>query len=124
MILETRSASSLIGFTPISNPQVDAGKPATILDVDDDSDTRLLFANILRFEGFNVMEAASGVEAVSLIEETDELDHVLLDLSLPFGDGHFVLEEISFLKKKRNFTICIVSASDSREDRCMPTRHN
>jgi two-component system cell cycle response regulator DivK len=57
-----------------------------VLVVEDYQDAREMYAAYLQFSGFQVAEAANGVEAV---EKTQELlpDIVLMDLALPQMDG-------------------------------------
>jgi two-component system nitrogen regulation response regulator NtrX len=49
---------------------------------------------ILEYEGYQFLEAGDGEEALSLIEETIDLDLVLLDIKLPGRDGLEILAEI------------------------------
>ena len=44
-------------------------RPPLVLVVDDYEDTRILYAETLRFAGFDVAEAANGREAVEIAEE-------------------------------------------------------
>ena len=57
-----------------------------VLVVEDYQDAREMYAAYLQYSGFDVAEAANGVEAV---EKTTELlpDIVLMDLALPRMDG-------------------------------------
>lgn len=57
-----------------------------VLVVEDYQDAREMYAAYLQFSGFDVAEAANGIEAV---EKTGELlpDIVLMDLALPRMDG-------------------------------------
>jgi two-component system, cell cycle response regulator DivK len=57
-----------------------------VLVVEDYQDAREMYAAYLQFSGFDIAEAANGVEAV---EKTIELlpDIVLMDLALPRMDG-------------------------------------
>jgi two-component system, cell cycle response regulator DivK len=57
-----------------------------VLVVEDYQDAREMYAAYLQFSGFDVAEAANGIEAV---EKTQELlpDIVLMDLALPRMDG-------------------------------------
>ena len=52
----------------------------TILNVDDQDDSRYAVSEIVRHEGFGVMEAASGAEALRLVKENPDL--VILDVRL------------------------------------------
>ena len=67
-------------------------KNATILFVDDDDANRRLLGWIFRNEGFEVIEAASGAEALRLAAARPDL--VVLDVSLPDVDGFEVCRRI------------------------------
>jgi two-component system, cell cycle response regulator DivK len=58
----------------------------TVLVVDDYDDSRHLLAIRLRREGYRVVEAASGLEALAAAREARP-DVVLMDLSMPTMDG-------------------------------------
>jgi CheY-like chemotaxis protein len=61
---------------------------ATILVVDDDPDIRSLFTEILEEEGFSVVSAANGQEALEFLHSAKPLPTlILLDLMMPRGDG-------------------------------------
>jgi len=59
---------------------------STILIVDDDPHIRELVRTFLRNEGFDVREAADGLEALALID-TMKVELVILDIMLPRMDG-------------------------------------
>jgi two-component system, cell cycle response regulator DivK len=59
---------------------------ALILVVDDYDDGREMYADALRFAGFQVVEASNGHQAVALAAEHLP-DLILMDLSLPGIDG-------------------------------------
>ena len=58
----------------------------TVLVVDDEPMVREVLAQYLRHDGFGVVEAADGDDAVELLEKC-EPDLVLLDLMLPKRHG-------------------------------------
>ncbi|MBQ2953394.1 MAG: response regulator transcription factor [Clostridia bacterium] len=58
-----------------------------ILVVDDDKNTRLLMQAILEAERYTVSLAASGLEALDLLEST-HIDLILLDVMMPGMDGY------------------------------------
>ena len=62
------------------------GKTFKVLVVDDFEDNRAMYAEFLRYSGFDVTEASDGAEA---IEKATALrpDVVIMDLSLPIVDG-------------------------------------
>src|SRR6516165_4709771 len=57
-----------------------------VLLVDDYPDAREMYAEYLDFSGFEVFEAANGMEALQRAADTQP-DIVLMDLSLPVMDG-------------------------------------
>jgi PAS domain S-box-containing protein len=67
----------------------DNAKP-TILNVDDDDANRYAVSRTLRQEGFEVIEAANGAEALRLVRANPDL--VILDVNLPDIDGFEVCQ--------------------------------
>jgi DNA-binding NtrC family response regulator len=65
--------------------------PGRILLVDDDQAFRVSTSTLLRDEGYPVVEAANGVEAVNALKEGD-FDLILLDLRMPDVDGIQIVE--------------------------------
>jgi CheY-like chemotaxis protein len=63
-----------------------------ILLVEDEVITRYAFAQILRFEGHDVMEAADGFEALRLLDE-HHFDIMITDLVMPRLDGFALVAE-------------------------------
>ncbi|MFA5859421.1 MAG: response regulator [Elusimicrobiota bacterium] len=70
--------------------------PNTILLVDDDVEFREEFKYFL--EGYNVIEASSGKEAISILKKPNEIDLVILDVMMPGLNGIEVLKEIKQLE--------------------------
>ncbi|MGD9906283.1 MAG: sigma-54-dependent transcriptional regulator [Vicinamibacterales bacterium] len=66
--------------------------PATILVVDDEQLIRWTLRERLTAEGFDVVEAATGAEALAAFG--DQVDLVLLDYKLPDTDGLAVLRQL------------------------------
>ncbi|AUZ86472.1 DNA-binding response regulator, partial [Arthrobacter agilis] len=58
----------------------------TALVVEDDPDIRELLSTTLRMNGFAIVEAASGLDAVAAVKE-HRPDLITLDLNLPDLDG-------------------------------------
>jgi len=57
-----------------------------VLIVDDFEDNRAMYAEFLRFSGFEVVEASNGIEAIDRAQKQLP-DLVVMDLSLPVLDG-------------------------------------
>ena len=66
---------------------------AKILIVDDDPDTQRVLGYTLKQEGFQVLVAVDGAEALR-VRERDKPDLILLDIMLPKLDGYQVAERI------------------------------
>src|SRR4051794_37211582 len=62
----------------------------TVLVVEDDADSREVLAEFLRIEGYLVVQATDGVEALAQLQHALP-DVVLLDLQMPNLDGGAVL---------------------------------
>ena len=69
-----------------------------ILVVDDDDDLREFTVSCLEREGFKVIEAINGKEAIEFSEKS-HIDLVLLDLNLPDMDGEDILPQIKLNNK-------------------------
>jgi two-component system OmpR family response regulator len=90
------------------------GSAATVLVVDDEDSIRDLVAMTLRYEGFEVVTAASGIDAVSCAGQ-HRPDVVLLDIMLPDIDGHEVLRRLNAAGTRA--PILFLTARDAPEDR-------
>jgi two-component system cell cycle sensor histidine kinase/response regulator CckA len=67
----------------------------TLLVVDDEPMVREFAHRLLETDGYSVIEAGSGGEALSVLRgRIDEIDGVLLDLSMPGMDGDALLSEL------------------------------
>jgi len=82
-------------------------RKAKILVVDDEENIRKSLKMILEYEGYQFLEAGDGEEALSRIEESIDLDLVLLDIKLPGRDGLDILAEI----KKRPYAPEVIMIS-------------
>ena len=72
---------------------------ATILIVEDDNNQRLLYREELEDEGYRVVEAKDGREALAFIEKSPP-DAVVLDISMPGTDGLETLGRIHDLNRE------------------------
>jgi DNA-binding NtrC family response regulator len=61
--------------------------PKTLLVVDDDAEVRNLETQILRLQGYAVLEAESAAEALRLAGETATIHLLITDLMMPDIDG-------------------------------------
>ncbi|MGZ3723222.1 MAG: response regulator [Bdellovibrionales bacterium] len=84
-----------------------------IMIVDDSEDTRELFTAALEAEGFSVIGAKDGDEALKLLSERSDFSLILLDLSMPGMNGVQLLEEMEKRGVGRGIPVMLVSAADN-----------
>ncbi len=84
-----------------------------ILVVDDEERMRKLVKDFLSKEGFNVMEASDGDEAVDIFYENQDIALIILDVMMPRMDGWEVCKEIREYSK---VPIIMLTARDSEND--------
>ena len=65
-----------------------------ILVVDDESRMRKLIRDFLEREGYQILEAADGVEALDIFYAEKNIDLILLDVMMPRMDGWQVCKEV------------------------------
>lgn len=65
-----------------------------VLAVDDEPDLRNLLGIHLRSQGYDVMEAASGAQAVEMVEKDPHIDLVIMDIMMPGLSGVEACEKI------------------------------
>lgn len=83
-----------------------------VLVVEDEDNLRKIIASYLQQEGFTVVEAADGQEALERFAE-GEYSLVLLDLMLPKVNGYDVCRDI---RRYSNVPVVILTARDSEPD--------
>jgi CheY-like chemotaxis protein len=74
----------------MSEPDSQTAAPVRILIAEDDAEMLELLSRVLREEGFRVLTASDGHQALVRIEEGD-FDLVLSDVRMPGPDGMEVL---------------------------------
>jgi len=63
------------------------GLKSTVLVVDDDPLVRMTIADMLRLGGFNVLEAASGSQALDVVTNGQSVAALVTDVRMPGMDG-------------------------------------
>ena len=91
------------------DPEVTA--VARILVVDDNEDSRSIYAEMLSLGGYGVVTAADGEEAIAYALRVP-FDLIILDLCLPKIDGICVIKEVRSSSMARSTPIITVSAGD------------
>lgn len=84
----------------------------SILIADDDENARSAFCAILEREGYSVIEACDGIEAIRRSDECQP-DLVMVDLFMPEKDGIETLFELK--QKKSDIKVIIISGGGRLE---------
>lgn len=80
-----------------------------LLIVDDDPDSLEIIAEALRWEGYQIMTAESGKEALELLQHHNP-DLVVLDVNLPGVNG---IETLRDLRRKQNYVSVVFISGNS-----------
>ncbi|MCX4324109.1 MAG: response regulator transcription factor [Lachnospiraceae bacterium] len=86
-----------------------------ILVADDEAEIREVLRLYLEKEGYEIVEAADGTEAVRLVKE-EKIDLALLDIMMPGMDGYRVLRNI---REENNLPVIMLSAKSSDSDKIL-----
>jgi two-component system cell cycle response regulator DivK len=88
-----------------------------ILCIEDHPDNMTLIKRIFRADSYNVIEANTGAQGIS-IAETQDIDLILLDINLPDIDGYEVAQRLRASTKTTlaNVPIVAVTANAMRGD--------
>lgn len=88
-------------------------EPYTILVTDDDQDIRDGIEIYLKNEGYNVLKASNGVEALEQLMEK-EVHLIILDIMMPKLDG---IQTTFKIREERNIPIIMLSAKVEESDK-------
>ncbi len=99
-----------------------SGKPSllcrsasTVLIVEDDKKLSILLSMMLEGQNFVTVQAGSISEAEQYINKNGNPDVIILDLTLPDGDGLELMEKLHHDGKTAHIPIVIVSARDPQD---------
>lgn len=87
----------------------------TILIVDDIQSNLILLDKILTDEGYTVVSAANGDEAIKFAKETD-FDLILLDIMMPKKDGFTVFEELKAFDQTAEVPVIFITVINNDSD--------
>ncbi len=87
-----------------------------ILVTDDDRDIVNAIAKLLQLEGYSVVKAYDGLEALEALTENPEIKLVIIDIMMPKLDG---LSAIMRIREKRNIPVIVLSAKSEDTDKVL-----
>jgi DNA-binding response OmpR family regulator len=95
---------------------MDTQAAGTVLVVDDDKNAVEILYRLLRKEGFEVLRAEGGREALAIVARQTP-DVILLDVMMPEMDGFQVCEHLRSQERTRGIPIILLTAKDDMETR-------
>lgn len=87
-----------------------------ILVVDDEPSLRFLVAASLEDEGYDILEAADGLEAHAIVQE-DQPDLIILDVMMPGLTGYELCSLLKGNPNTCNILILMLTAKGQEQDR-------
>lgn len=87
----------------------------TVMIVDDDRHLRTTMTDFLRFEGYEVITAANGKQALAALQ-TIQPDIILLDIMMPGMDGGDVAQAIRAKPDLKDIPIIFTTAAVSKSE--------
>jgi len=87
-----------------------------ILAVDDDPINLNVLVNQLTLEGYDIITAESGDQALKYLHENTEFDLVILDIMMPKVSGYDVLKEIRKIYAPYDLPVILLSAKNQVND--------
>ncbi len=88
-----------------------------ILIVDDDMRNVFALAKVLQEKGIEAVKAEDGIRALSLLDQDERFDLVLMDIMMPGMDGYEAMERIRQQPQFKDLPIIALTAKAMKEDR-------
>lgn len=93
-------------------------KKITVLVAEDEQMLRDLYVEALQAQGFSVLSAVDGVEALEQVKQhADEIDLIVLDLLMPRRDGFEVLEALNNNEIWKNIPVIVATNLNEESDK-------
>jgi two-component system alkaline phosphatase synthesis response regulator PhoP len=91
-------------------------KKPLILIAEDEPDIRELIALTLQFNGFEVLSAKDGVQAVESAQANGSLDLILMDVRMPRMSGHEACRKLREIDETKEIPIIFLSAKGQESE--------
>jgi CheY-like chemotaxis protein len=106
-LAQTGGVFQLLPWLDLQQDRTSRASPnVTIMVVDDNEQSRSIAARMLRDEGYRVIEAQSGEQALDRLTGTDDIHVVLTDIAMPGGiDGLELARRVTALSPWRRVVL-------------------
>jgi len=101
---------------PVKYPKQKSITRPTLLVVEDDPDSQELLKMLLEGEGYRIVQAQTGKEAVELLSSGEPIHLVILDLMLPDIPGTEVCKKIKTMEGNRFVPVLMLTAKSETAD--------
>lgn len=88
----------------------------TIMTVDDSTSVRQLVAFTLKQEGYNILEAVDGLDALQKLKSA-KIDLLITDLNMPNCDGLTLIKEVRGMASLKFLPILFLTTESSDDKR-------
>jgi putative two-component system response regulator len=97
-----------------------------VLVVDDDMINRKLLVAMLKKHPNigELVEASNGQEAITLLQNSDDIDLVLLDIVMPIMDGIAVLQIMNSDPKLQNIPVIVLTTDETKKSEALNSGAN
>jgi type II secretory ATPase GspE/PulE/Tfp pilus assembly ATPase PilB-like protein/CheY-like chemotaxis protein len=112
--IELSAAFELLDDLPPSNAEL-TRKGAMVLLVDDEDQLRRVMRDLLQRQGYTVVEARDGAQALEEVDRHNP-DIVILDLNLPGVDGYAVLSQLRSRQATRQLPVIVLTAKGDEDN--------
>lgn len=102
----------MAGMQELSEEQP-PGRKARILVVDDEEDIRELIVDMLTPEGYQILTAGDGEEALAILAKDADIDLLIIDQNMPKRKGSEVIEILR--QQQRDISIIVASGATDRD---------
>jgi len=96
--------------------EIKKGLPKKILVVDDNNDSRELVVKVLKNQGYEMIEAIDGEEALEKAV-SEKPDLILMDISIPKINGYEVTKRLKSLEEVKKIPVVALTAHAMKGDR-------
>jgi response regulator RpfG family c-di-GMP phosphodiesterase len=90
--------------------------PQTILVAEDSDTIRKLVVGILKKQGHNVVEAADGLVAWSILQQRRDIDLIISDINMPNMNGHQLCRMVRGMEEHEFVPFIVVSSIADKDD--------